>query len=114
MHSDRRCSTRVPCHIQAYIQRSSASGLAGRELLNAQIEQMSDTGVRLRASLMVPEGERVTLFLGRDTHPVAYRRDLEVVWTGKHEGPQSCMGGRMLGKGFQRCIGSMADLIRRK
>jgi len=32
MHSDRRCSTRVPCHIQAYIQRSSASGLAGREL----------------------------------------------------------------------------------
>ncbi len=105
MATDRRSSSRVACRISAWIVRPGATGMAGRHVLTAEIEQMSESGVRLRAPIPLPEGERVTLYVGRRNFPVAYRREIEVVWAVKNEQPGTSMGVRMLGAGFRRHIG---------
>ena len=110
MATDRRNSSRVVCRISAWIVRPGATGMAGRHIVAAEIEQMSETGVRLRAQVPLPEGERVTLYVGRRNFPVAYRRDVEVVWAGKNEEPGSSMGARMLGAGFRRHIGRITEI----
>lgn len=111
MSRERRISHRVDCRIQAYLQRSTIAGQVSKQVYLAEIEEMSDTGLRLRTPVLLPEGERVTLYMGRRDGPVAYRRDLEVVWSGKNSGPGSRIGARLLGHGFRRHAGSIDGLV---
>ncbi len=113
MSNERRISTRVPCRIEAYVMRAGAAGLGGTRIYPVQIEQMSESGVRLHSPVLLPEGEKVTVFVGKRTHPIAFRRDVEVVWSGKNDGDGAWMGGRMLGAGFKRHIGSISRLLLR-